>query len=244
MPRSPRSSRRAFSLIEVVLALGVVAGSVLTLIGLMSGSIGSAREIALQQRAINATGALDGALQNPTAIAGAPIDASLPSTFDRLYKLVAAGKSDNDYVDFLYTQKAREGIKGTGATSTPAIPALIHLGQSTPKLDEVQSGIQNGTGVYANAEFKSFMRLRVRVSKQLDGKGYKLDKTTYELAPSPVWSSGTALPPSPDDYGLAYLPLTVEVFPCDFTEATDPASADPRNYKVQPLITLPLVINR
>lgn len=240
MPVAPSPRRTGFSLIEVVLALGVVAVAVLALIGLLGSTFSSAREVALQHKAIDAITVLDGAMQTPRSIPNLTGASQNDSDFDRLYKSLRL--NGRQYVDFIVMQKSQPGTVGSGAVATPAIPAVVCINQSNPALDTVLAG----SGDYANSNPNTMMRLRVRLSSLLQGKLFKLNPATFEPLSTP-WNMGTDLPATPDEYALAYLPLTVEVFPCDFTDATKPEVMENGTVTqpgIKPTLTQTVVINR
>lgn len=232
--------RRAFSLIEVVIALGVVAVAVLALIGLMGSTFGTAREVALQHKAINAFSALDGALQNPRSIAGLSPDITKPA-FDQVFRALQP-LDDRTPTDFLVFLKTKVGTVGKGALGTAAVPAVVKLTGPTPTLDTINADGADTTGkaTYSGAETDSFFRLRVRVSPLMKGKLYQLDPATYEPRQT-TWNGGS-VGTDPDQYALAYLPLIVDIYPVDLS---NPDGTDPdKNTQLTPVFSQTLVINR
>ncbi len=231
LPKKPR--RRAFSLVEVVLALGVVAAAVLVLIGILGTTFTSAREVAMQHRAVNAVSLLSGALQNASGIKGAPTTSDGTPAFERVYRLLQPKSDGTQFIDFFVYQKSQE--------KTPSVPVVYYAASGNFTMAESMGAEHEGI------DRSTVFRLRVRVSAMLKDKLYELDPATFEPKAGVKWSVGTPLPSSVDNYALAYLPLSVELYPHDFTEATNPGTAanvDPATAKVLPLITAPVVLNR
>jgi type II secretory pathway pseudopilin PulG len=235
----PRKRRSGFSLVEVVLALGVVAAAVLALIGILGATFTSAREITLQHRAINAITQIDGALQTASGIVDLPQGDMTDPAFNRIFKALAAkGALDGtNSVDFFVYQKSQETAD---KKNTPAVPVIFLPATGRFTKPEALSDAK-----HYGIDTASVFRVRVSVSHLLKGKLYKLDRSTNEADPNSTWSPGQTVGATPDDYALAYLPLTVAVYPHDFTDATDPgAPAQSANNRVMPILTAPLVINR
>jgi len=233
-----RRVRRGFSLVEVCLALGVVAAAVLALIGILGGTFTSAREIALQHRAINAITQLDGAMQSAGGILGLTGNTN-QSPFDRIYARLQPASNGQAYTDFFVYEKNEEinGVK------TPSVPVVYFPGGGQFPLTEAMSDTRH-RGIDRSTVF----RLRVRVSPLLKGKVYQLNAATYEPT-NAQWQLGTNLPgggtSAADNYALAYLPLAVEVFTYDFSDGTDPGtSTDITQERVRPILTQTIVINR
>jgi type II secretory pathway pseudopilin PulG len=233
-----RKRRPGFSLVEVVLALGVVAAAVLALIGILGATFTSAREIALQHRAINAVSQIDGALQSANGIVGLQKGDPGDSPFNRIFKALGdKGALDGkNFVDLFVYQKTLETSDKKLTPSVPVIylPSGGQFSLSEAKSDSKHDGIDTA----------SVFRVRVRLSQLLKDKLYKLDPSTYEADPKVTWSVGTSLTTA-DEYALAYLPLSVEIYPHDFTDATDPGPASQSaTTRVTPVLTAPVVINR
>lgn len=230
--------RTGFSLVEVVLALGVVAISVLALIGILASTFASAREVALQHKAINTITILDGALNTgggsildmPAATPGEP-------PFNRVYRALAnRGALDgNAFVDFYVYQKTIDEDDGRRAPSAPVIflPASGEFTRAESLSDQRHSGL-DGTSVF---------RVRARLSGALNGKPYKLNRATNEQDTGALWAPGVALDSDPDNYGNTYLPLTLQVFAHDFSQNSAPAS-NAEASGVKPVLESPLVILR
>jgi type II secretory pathway pseudopilin PulG len=234
-----RKHSAGFSLVEVVLALGVVSAAVLALIGILGSTFTSAREIALQHRAINAITQIDGALQSASGIVDLQTGDPADSPFNRIYKALATkGALDGtNFVDFFVYQKTQETAdnKPTPAVSFIFLPASGQFTLIEAKTDPKHDGIDTA----------SVFRMRVRLSQLLKGKMYKLNPATYEADSAATWAVGQSLSATPDEYALAYLPLSVEIYPHDFTDATNPgAAAEAATTRVLPLLTSPVVINR
>lgn len=241
-PVSFRHRRPGFSLIEVVLALGVVAVAVLALIGLMGTTFTSARQVALQHKAINAITVLDGALQNPKSIDGLSLDAAATNAFDQLFTSTLKDLDLSKAKNFLIFNKSPKGVAGKGGVSAIYTPAVVALsGDSLPPLSQVQSeAFQADTNKtsFAGADTSAMFLMRVKLSPLLVGKIYKLNSATFEPT-SDTYQTGS-IGSKPDDYALAYVPLVVEVYPVDLTDSTDPF----KNTDIKPVLTQTVVVNR
>ena len=242
----PQEKRRSgFSLVEVVLALGVVAAAVLALVGILGTTFGSAREVALQHRAINGITQLDGSLQSANGIIGLSAPINGESAFDHIYRtLLSKNVTEQTYLAISSsTRRCRRPQTRPGARP-PYPSSTCSANGQFPLIDATAPG-----GQHDGIDTGSVLRLRVRLSPLLDGKLYLLDPTTYEPKTS-VWASGQSLPAgdatgAADNHALAYLPLTVEVFQHDFTAATDPGtSTNPLQELVRPVLTQTIVLNR
>ena len=233
-PSLPKNRRSGFSLVEVVLALGVVAAAVLALIGILGSTFTAAREVALQHRAINAISSLSGALQSASGIKGMASsgDTGMPA-FEKLYNaLKAKGALDGkQFVDLFVYQKSQD--------KTPAVPVVFQPASGNFTMEESLTAEHDGI------DRATVFRLRLRVSKVLEGRNVELDQSTFEPKPGVKWSAGQSLPATLDGYALAFLPLSVEVYPHDFTEGNNPGMTDDTSKaKVLPVLTAPVVINR
>lgn len=239
--RPPLPRRRGFSLIEVVLALGVVSVAVLALIGLMGSTFGSAREVAMQHKAINAFTALDGAFQNPRSIAEIGNIDTTKTPFEQVFRALKQPIDENTATDFLVFLKSKPGQTGKGAINTAAVHAIVKLNGNTPTIDAINADIAaGGNATYAGAETDSFLRMRVKLSPLMKGKLYQVDPATYEPRPT-TWTSGT-IGATPDEFALGHLPLLVEVYPVNLQ---DPDTTDPdKNTEFKPIFSQTLVINR
>lgn len=244
MPTAPRQTltrRPGFSLIEVVLALGVVAAAVLSLIGLMGSTFTSARQVALQHGAINAVTVLDGALRNPKSITDITITDPDANAFDQLFETLRQIDLTKTKSFLVFNKNPNNRTAGKGAIAL-AIPTVVALtGDTLPTIAEVQgkSGqADTNASAYAGADLASMFLMRVKISPLLKGKIYQLDPATYEPK-STTYATGS-IGAKPEDYALAYVPLAVDIYPVDLTEATDPV----KNTEIKPLFTQTIVVNR
>jgi hypothetical protein len=87
---------------------------------------------------------------------------------------------------------------------------------------EVASAAGNGNnftaiGASSRNVIGTPMRVRLTISKLLNGQRYQINATTGE-PDAPTFTPGSSdLPASPSDYALAYLPVVAEFFPHDYT---------------------------
>lgn len=257
----PRPRRRGFTLVEVILAVGVIGIAIASLIGILATTFQQVDDIMQTNRALTAAQGLVTGLDNPRSVLrdltvtsglshNNTASSYLPSrsgidnatgdapNFDLAYNLLKGATTiDNAVWVYVYERKMVTAIAETvvsGSTSNYNLNA-------NPALLEVVS-MANDTFPPDLAQARNVigapMRVRLTVSRLLVGQRVTLDAATGEPTAA-TWAVGGALPATPDGYALAYLPIVAEFFPHDYTP---PATFKDR--EETPVLTQTIIINR
>lgn len=237
--RNPSTSRRGFSLVEVTLAIGIVGVAVLSLVGILGSTFQQVDDIMQTNRALSGVTRLVAALDSPrsiiyhqsgdttglaansqyiqqgiTALDPNPTTQPAPN-FDIAYRLLSQAKN-TDAAVWLYVYERKV------VTATSDFSGTTYALSSNPSIMEVASADGNGknfTAIGASARnvIGTPMRVRLTISKLLNGQRYQINATTGE-PDAPTFTPGSSdLPVAPSDYALAYLPVVAEFFPHDYT---------------------------
>ena len=236
------TKRRGFSLVEVTLAIGIVGIAILSLVGILGSTFQQVDDIMQTNRALAGVTRLVGALDNPRSIIYLddsstvanpkylhqglateldPTPATIPaSNFDIVYRWLRKTNNTQSAVwVYVYERRVLSGTEEVTAAagSVPtynvsANPSVMEVAfSSSENFTPMQASDRNVVGVP--------MRVRISLSKLLYGQRYTLNETTLEPT-SETWSGTQTLPQNVYLYPLAYLPLVVEFFPHDYTDAT------------------------
>lgn len=254
--------RPGFTLVEVILAVGVVGVALASLIGILTASFQQVDDIMQTNRALTAAQGLVTALDNPrsilkdlsatagiskndTAAAYLPSIAGLDNAtgdapnFDLVYNLLKSADTPANGV-WLYVYERKQVIAAgevipSAASSAYKIngnPSLIEVVRMTS--DEFMPDVAQARNVIGTP-----MRVRLTLSRLLVGQRVTLAADTGEPATT-TYSAG-ALPSTPDTYALAYLPVVAEFYPHQYeTKATFNAASNDQ----QPVLVQTIVINR
>jgi Tfp pilus assembly protein PilV len=237
--RNPSTSRPGFSLVEVTLAIGIVGVAVLSLVGILGSTFQQVDDIMQTNRALSGVTRLVAALDSPrsiiyhqsgdttglaansqyiqqgiTALDPNPTTQPAPN-FDIAYRLLSQAKN-TDAAVWLYVYERKV------VTATSDFSGTTYALSSNPSIMEVASADGNGknfTAIGASARnvIGTPMRVRLTISKLLNGQRYQINATTGE-PDAPTFIPGSSdLPVAPSDYALAYLPVVAEFFPHDYT---------------------------
>ena len=237
--RNPSTSRPGFSLVEVTLAIGIVGVAVLSLVGILGSTFQQVDDIMQTNRALSGVTRLVAALDSPrsiiyhqsgdttglaansqyiqqgiTALDPNPTTQPAPN-FDIAYRLLSQAKNTDTAV-WLYVYERKV------VTATSDFSGTTYALSSNPSIMEVASADGNGknfTAIGASARnvIGTPMRVRLTISKLLNGQRYQINATTGE-PDAPTFTPGSSdLPVAPSDYALAYLPVVAEFFPHDYT---------------------------
>lgn len=253
--------RRGFTLVEVILAVGVIGIAIASLIGILATTFQQVDDIMQTNRALTAAQALVTGMDNPRSVLrdltvtsglshNNTADAYLPRrpgidnatgdapNFDLAYNLLKVATTvDNAVWVYVYERKMVTAIAETVASGASANYNL----NANPALSEVVV-MTNETFPPDLAQARNVigapMRVRLTVSRLLVGQRVTLDAATGEPTAA-TWAVGTALPATPDGYALAYLPIVAEFFPHDYTP---PATFKAR--EETPVLTQTIIINR
>jgi len=152
--------------------------------------------------------------QGITALDPNPTTQPAPN-FDIAYRLLSQAKDTNSAV-WLYVYE-RKVVAATSDFSGTAY-ALF----SNPSIMEVASADGNGKnftpiGASSRNVIGTPMRVRLTISKLLNGQRFLINATTFEPDAKTFTPGSSDLPLSPSDYALAYLPVVAEFFPHDYT---------------------------
>lgn len=260
-PCAPARRRRGFTLVEVILAVGVIGIAIASLIGILATTFQQVDDIMQTNRALTAAQGLVTGLDNPRSVlrdltttgglshnntasfylpsrAGIDNATGDAPNFDLAYNLLkGAVNTDNAVWLYVYERKMVTAIAETVASGSSANYNL----NANPALVEVVS-MANDTFPPDLAQARNVigapMRVRLTVSRLLVGQRVNLDAATGEPTAA-TWAVGTALPATPDGYALAYLPVVAEFFPHDYTPPTTF-----KDREELPVLTQTIVINR
>ena len=242
-PRNPSSVRPGFSLVEVTLAIGIVGVAILSLVGILGSTFQQVDDIMQTNRALSGVTRLVAALDNPrsiiyhqpTDVSGLsanstylhqgmasldPQAAAQPaSNFDLAYRLLRKAKNTDSAV-WLYVYERKI------VTATSDYTGTTYQLTSNPSIMEVASAAGNGdnfTAIGASARnvVGSPMRVRLTLSKLLNGQRVLIDANGEPSAAVKYVPGSTDLPVEPYDYALAYLPVVAEFFPHDYAQFDD-----------------------
>lgn len=261
---TPAVRRPGFTLVEVILAVGVVGVALASLIGILTSSFQQVDDIMQTNRALTAAQGLVTALDNPRSILkdltvatgiskNSTASDYLPATtgldnatgdapnFDLVYNLLKnADSSANGVWVYVYERKqvisagdvipnTTTGISAYKINGNPALIEVVRMASDefSPELTQARNVIG------------APMRVRLTLSRLLVGQRVTLDTATGE--PSAATYASGALPSSPDNYALAYLPIVAEFYPHQYeSKAAFTAAANDQ----QPVLVQTIVINR
>ncbi len=259
--RNPSTFRPGFSLVEVTLAIGIVGVALLSLVGILGSSFQQVDDIMQTNRALSGVTRLVAALDNPRTIIyhqGADLDglatttqyiqqgvtsldpnpANQPaSNFDIAYRLLSQAKDTNTAV-WLYVYERKVVLATSDFTGT------AYDLSSNPSIMEVASAAGNGNnfnalGASARNVVGTPMRVRLTISKLLNGQRFKINAATGEPDAKPFVPGVDDLPTDSSLYALAYLPVVAEFFPHDYTSFNEFSSRGDK-----PLLVQNIVISR
>lgn len=220
------SRRKAFSLVEVILAVGVLSMALLALVGLLGSSFQQVNNVVDTNRALSVVNYMTAAFDNPELIGGTEKipgvqDKSQP-VFNALYAELSQAVEDKRKTFYCFTRYTDPDKPEKGVLT-------VIVKMAGDKIDRAFYDENNGVG--------SVFRIEASVSNILEGQRIVLDSATYE--PREDVYSGGALPPV-ETYALAYLPVLLEIYPHDID--LDITLAQQRDMK--PILSQNVVINR
>lgn len=204
-----RCSRKGFSLVEVLLALAVLGMAILTIIGLLNATFESVSSNLQTSQALSVYTRLDRAFLNVREFVdtdGKSVisenDLKQKTPFDHVYDWVK-DKTGSSWDDALFVVCFNRRINPDEDLAPQLITQLIKADSSTslPSKAELDALDFEGNVYLA----------RIFISPQLDGQRIEMNQRG-EVQPS-TYSAGSSLPGQADSYALAYLPVTVEVYP-------------------------------
>lgn len=264
---SPAARRPGFTLVEVILAVGVIGIAIASLVGILTSTFQQVDDVLQTNRALTAAQGLITGLDNPRSILR---DLAVnPSTGESLLNINSpnyylptandpdsAGKFDSATFDasnfeiaYRLLNQAKDADSAVWLFVYEAKAVFSEQESSTsgvsvnanPALTEVvwmSDGTFPPNLAAARNVIGAPMRVRLTLSRLLVGQRVNLDTTTGEPTAA-TYVAGTELPADPNAYALAHLPLVAEFFPHDFTLPADYKAAE-----VQPILTQTLILNR
>lgn len=260
-PELPVARRLGFTLVEVIIAVGVVGVAIASLIGILASTFQQVNDIMQTNAALTSAQGLVTALDNPRtilkdvsasggvsknilatdylpSIAGLDSATADAPNFDLVYNLLKnADTPANGIWLYVYERKqvsaASEVTPGAvNAYNVNGNPALIEVVRMTS--NNFTPDVAQARNVLGNP-----MRVRLTLSKLLVGQRVTLDPTTGE--PTAATYASGALPSSVDSFALAYLPIVAEFYPHEYEDSTVFTSA---TNDQQPVLVQTIVINR
>ncbi|MDR2862517.1 MAG: prepilin-type N-terminal cleavage/methylation domain-containing protein [Puniceicoccales bacterium] len=225
--------RKGFSLVEVMLAVGVLSLAILALVGLLGATFQQVDDVVETNRAIIAVPAVNIALESPELIGGEKIpeaaDNKIPR-FQVVYNFVKEAVGAKKVILYYFNRE----IKGSeGAISV--IP-IVYRAQADNFNKETYDK-QNGVG--------PAYRIEITISPMLVGQKIEMEENN---SPKPgqsevkvrdvIYVKDTALPDA-SNYALAWLPLYLEVYTHAFV---DVGTTNDRPQR--PILGQNIIINR
>ena len=204
-----RSRRRGFSLVEVLLAVAVLGMAILTIVGLLNAAFESVSSNLRTSQALTVYTRLDGALADVREFISpegqalvSENDLKTKPSFDYVYEWLN-GKNGTSWDDALFVVCFSRRVNPDSDETPQLVMQAIKAdsSQSLPTKDDLDSMDFEGNVYLA----------RVFVSPELEGARVEMNSRGEVL--SRTHTQGGTLPSSPDAYALAYLPVTVEIYP-------------------------------
>ncbi|MDR2982157.1 MAG: hypothetical protein LBV12_07920 [Puniceicoccales bacterium] len=220
------SCRKGFSLVEVILAVGVIAMAILALVGLLGTTFQQVDDVVQTNRAVSVVSAVSAALDNPQLVGGerlAGASDTSKSSFEVVYDFVKSAVDKNKVVLYCFNREIDSTNPGSGGTIAVVYKA------SGDNFNTSTYDDQRGVGpVY---------RVEISISNILEEQQINLDPSTMEVRDTTY--SGGPLPSSVDQYGLAYIPLLLEIYPHDFVDISVTNEQD-----ILPVLSQNIIVNR
>ena len=265
--RQTPSARRGFSLVEVTLAIGIVGVAILSLVGILGSTFQQVDDIMQTNRALSGVTRLVAALDNPrsiivhqsgdttgvvlnseylhqaSALYTPPLDPNATtqpaSNFDLVYRLLCNAK-DNSTANAVWLYVYERKV----VSATSDFNGTAYALSANPSVMEVATAKRNGDnftalGASARNVVGTPMRVRLSLSKLLNGQRFQINATTGEPDVTRFVPGTSSLPTDPNLYPLAYLPVVAEFFPHDYVD-----SAVFKDNSVTPLLVQNIVISR
>jgi len=250
-PDLPVARRLGFTLVEVIIAVGVVGVAIASLIGILASTFQQVNDIMQTNAALTSAQGLVTALDNPriifkdlTVSSGLSTNTTAASYLDNtadkpnfniVYDLLKNADTPANGV-WVYVYERKQVISagelvasGYTLNGNPALVEVVRMTSDNFTPDLAQA--RNVLG--------SPMRVRLTISKLLVGQRVTLDPTTGE--PTTATYASGSLPASVDNFALAYLPIVAEFYPHEYESATVFKAA---TNDQQPVLVQTIVINR
>lgn len=203
-----KCARKGFSLVEVLLALGVLGIAILSIVGLLNAAFDSVSKNLSVSQALGVYSRIDRALGDASDFLtpdGKPFikrtEMKKPS-FDYIYDWVR-DKKDSAWNDALFLTVFSQRINTEDNASPQLVMRVIKSENATDLPTKAQLDALNYEG---NVYF-----VRVSISPQLEGRHVSMNESGEVLLEP--YKTGSPLPGTPETYALPYIPLTLEVYP-------------------------------
>jgi hypothetical protein len=250
----PVARRPGFTLVEVIIAVGVVGVAIASLIGILASTFQQVNDIMQTNAALTSAQGLVTALDNPRSIfkdltvsGGTSLNTTTASyldntadkpNFDIVYDLLKNADTAANGV-WVYVYERKQVLSSVEVIA--AAPNTYNLNGNPALIEVVKMTSDNFTPDLAQARnvLGSPMRVRLTLSKLLVGQRVTLDPTTGE--PTAATYASGALPASVDNFALAYLPIVAEFYPHEYEADTVFKAA---TNDQQPVLVQTIVINR
>jgi type II secretory pathway pseudopilin PulG len=252
LARATTRRRRAFTLIEVIISVGILSLAILTLIGLFGAVFRQIEDVVRLNRAINVVKAIDAALSNPKIIGGEDIKNLTDSQsakgatppippFDALFThfVEKSGKSSlqgaENKCQFFYFELSylNDDIKKDENDET-GVMSFIYNNDNKPRLTLPDTAKSRLIG--------HAFRIEISVGRTML-KGLKLRLGGNEDDPVPygeIYDGASKLDDiKPDQFSLSFLPLFIEVYPWNPHGTEDPSKEITR-----PIFRQNIILNR
>lgn len=204
-----RRSRKGFSLVEVLLALAVLGMAILTILGLLNATFESVSSNLQTSQALSVYTRIDRALSNVREFVnteGRAIvsEAELKNkpSFDHVYEWLR-DKTGSSWDDALFIVCFNRRINPDEDLAPQLLLQAIKADSST----DLPSKADLDALDFQDAVYLA----RVFISPQLEGQ--RIEMNERGEVQSRTYTAGGTLPSQPNAYALAYLPVTIEVYP-------------------------------
>ncbi len=208
MEKIRKGRSRGFSLIEVLLALAVLALGILAIVGLLNATFASVSQNLQTSQALAVYNRLDRAFADITEFSDASgnrvytKESMTKSNFEYVYDLIR-GKLGQSWSDALFVVCYNQRINPDDDRAPQLVmnAILADSENSLPSKSELDS-----------LDFEGNVYL-VRISVSPNLAGQRVTANSDGEVVDTEYSVGGSLPSSVNNYALAHLPVTIEVYP-------------------------------
>ncbi|MDR1818332.1 MAG: hypothetical protein LBR07_09255 [Puniceicoccales bacterium] len=190
-----------FTLVEVILAVGILAIAILTLAGLVGSVFQQVESVVRTNRALAAVNAINTALETPELIAGTKlpkVDDPNTAKFDVVYTLLRDAVGTKRVNLFFFSRRLPDAA-GTGYTFVDCVYNTNGETLTKSRYDEMKG-------------YGPVFRVEMGIARMLENQRIELDQTTARPKDT-KYKVDEPLPGTAGEYALAFLPLYLEIFP-------------------------------